>query len=91
MGPRHLSLLCHWRNYGLGWGLEREHCLGGGQLGLDQSQWRRLGAYIAQMTEVGEYPRIALGTVVMSTLVVATNRLVWRRLYTLAERRIRLD
>ncbi len=50
-----------------------------------------LGAYIAQMTEAGDYPRIALGIAVMSVLVVATNRLVWRPLYAYAERRTRLD
>ena len=50
-----------------------------------------LGAYIAQMTEAGDYPRIALGIAVMSVLVVATNRLLWRPLYAYAERRTRLD
>jgi NitT/TauT family transport system permease protein len=50
-----------------------------------------LGAYIAQMTEAGDYPRIALGIAVMSVLVIATNRLLWRPLYALAERRTRLD
>jgi NitT/TauT family transport system permease protein len=50
-----------------------------------------LGAYIAQMTEAGDFPRIALGIAVMSVLVVATNRLVWRPLYAYAERRTRLD
>jgi NitT/TauT family transport system permease protein len=50
-----------------------------------------LGAYIAQMTEAGDYPRIALGVAVMSVLVVAMNRLLWRPLYAYAERRTRLD
>jgi NitT/TauT family transport system permease protein len=50
-----------------------------------------LGAYIAQMTEAGDYPRIALGIAVMSVLVVATNRLLWRPLYAYAERRSRLN
>ncbi|MGD0023196.1 MAG: ABC transporter permease subunit [Xanthobacteraceae bacterium] len=50
-----------------------------------------LGAYIAQMTEAGDYPRIALGIAVMSVLVVAVNRLLWRPLYAFAERRTRLD
>ena len=50
-----------------------------------------LGAYIAQMTEAGDYPRIALGIAVMSVLVIATNRLFWRPLYVYAERRTRLD
>jgi len=50
-----------------------------------------LGAYIAQMTETGDYPRIALGVAVMSVLVIAMNRLLWRPLYVFAERRTRLD
>ncbi|MDE2285488.1 MAG: ABC transporter permease subunit, partial [Hyphomicrobiales bacterium] len=50
-----------------------------------------LGAYIAQMTKAGDYPRIALGIAVMSVLVVAMNRLLWRPLYAYAERRTRLD
>ncbi|HVX77022.1 MAG TPA: ABC transporter permease subunit [Bradyrhizobium sp.] len=50
-----------------------------------------LGAYIARMTEAGDYPRIALGIAVMSALVVAMNRLLWRPLYAYAERHSRLD
>ena len=50
-----------------------------------------LGAYIAQTTAAGDYPRIALGIAVMSLMVIATNRLVWRPLYAYAERRMRLD
>jgi len=50
-----------------------------------------LGAYIAQMTEAGDYPRIALGIATMSVLVVGMNRLLWRPLYAYAERRTRLD
>jgi len=50
-----------------------------------------LGAYIEQMTQAGDYPHIALGIGMMSLLVVAMNRLLWRPLYALAERRTRLD
>jgi NitT/TauT family transport system permease protein len=50
-----------------------------------------LGAYIAQMTEAGDFARIALGIAVMSVLVVSMNRLIWRPLYAFAERRTRLD
>jgi NitT/TauT family transport system permease protein len=50
-----------------------------------------LGAFIANATEAGDYPRVVLGIAVMSVLVVATNRLVWRPLYGLAERRFRLN
>ncbi len=50
-----------------------------------------LGAYIARMTEAGDFPRIALGIAVMSVLVIAMNRLLWRPLYAFAEHRARLD
>ncbi|GAB2656363.1 ABC transporter permease [Nocardia goodfellowii] len=49
-----------------------------------------LGAYIAQATSAGSGPRILIGILVMSVYVVALNRLVWRRLYALAERRYSL-
>jgi NitT/TauT family transport system permease protein len=50
-----------------------------------------LGAYIAEMTEAGDYAHIALGIAVMSMLVVGMNRLLWRPLYAFAERRTRLN
>jgi NitT/TauT family transport system permease protein len=50
-----------------------------------------LGAYIAEMTEAGDYSRIALGVAMMSAFVVVINVLVWRPLYAFAERRTRLD
>ncbi len=52
---------------------------------------RGLGAYIAKATGAGDYPRVALGIAVMSVLVVALNRVLWRPLYALAERHFRLD
>ncbi len=50
-----------------------------------------LGAYIARATENGDYPRVVLGIAVMSLFVVAFNRLLWRPLYSVAERRFRLS
>jgi NitT/TauT family transport system permease protein len=50
-----------------------------------------LGAYIAHMTQAGDYPRIALGVAMMSVMVIAMNRGLWRPLYAFAERRTRLD
>ena len=50
-----------------------------------------LGAYIAQTTADGDYPKIVLGVAVMSLFVTIFNRLLWRRLYTYAEERLRLD
>jgi NitT/TauT family transport system permease protein len=49
-----------------------------------------LGAYIYQATATGDFPKILVGIAVMSIYVVLTNRLLWRRLYTLAERRYSL-
>ena len=45
---------------------------------------------MAQVTGTGDWPRITLGVGMMSLYVVGLNRLVWRRLYTLAETRYRL-
>jgi NitT/TauT family transport system permease protein len=50
-----------------------------------------LGAYIAEETAAGDYPRIALGIAVMSVMVILMNRLLWRPMYAFAERRTRLD
>ncbi|TLH64465.1 ABC transporter permease subunit (plasmid) [Mycolicibacterium aubagnense] len=50
-----------------------------------------LGAYIADNTYRGDFPRIVLGVAVMSVMVIAMNRAFWRPLYALAERRTRLD
>ena len=49
-----------------------------------------LGAYIAQATAGGHFAKILVGIVVMSIYVVVVNRLVWRRLYGLAETRYSL-
>ncbi|HWI25403.1 MAG TPA: ABC transporter permease subunit [Stellaceae bacterium] len=50
-----------------------------------------IGAYIAQATDKGDFPRIALGICVLCLYVLLLNRLLWRRLYVLAEERLRLD
>ncbi|MEX8493221.1 ABC transporter permease [Sphaerotilus sp.] len=47
-----------------------------------------LGSYIARMTAIGDFPRIALGIGVMCVFVMGMNHLVWRRLYRLAEDRL---
>jgi len=49
-----------------------------------------LGAYIAQAATVGDFPKVLIGVAVMSVYVVGLNRLVWRRLYRLAETRYSL-
>ncbi len=50
-----------------------------------------LGAYIAEATVAGDYPRIVLGIAVMSLFVVLLNRLFWRPLYAIAASRLRID
>jgi NitT/TauT family transport system permease protein len=50
-----------------------------------------IGAYIAKATADGDFPKIVLGVAVMSIFVIMFNRLLWRPLYGLAERRLRLD
>ncbi|RTL55795.1 MAG: ABC transporter permease subunit [Rhodocyclaceae bacterium] len=47
-----------------------------------------IGSYIAEMTAIGDFPRIALGIGVMSVFVMGFNHFVWRRLYRLAENRL---
>jgi len=49
-----------------------------------------LGAYIADATSKGDWPRIVLGVGLMSIFVVGLNRLVWRPLYDLAQRRYQI-
>ncbi|PVZ39178.1 ABC transporter permease subunit [Pseudomonas sp. CC120222-01a] len=46
-----------------------------------------LGSYIKQMTDAGDFHRIALGIGVMCIYVMLLNRFFWRRLYLLAENR----
>jgi NitT/TauT family transport system permease protein len=50
-----------------------------------------LGAYIADATELGDWPRIALGVGMMALVVVLLNRTVWNRLYNLAIRKYSLS
>ncbi|MFI4999558.1 MAG: ABC transporter permease [Reyranellales bacterium] len=50
-----------------------------------------LGSYIADASAAGDYPRVVLGICVMSVMVVTCNRILWRPLYLLAERRFRLE
>ena len=52
---------------------------------------RGLGAYIANATEAGDYHRVVLGIGVMCVFVVTLNRALWRRLYVLADRRLRIQ
>ncbi|MCM8740215.1 ABC transporter permease [Pseudomonas koreensis] len=59
--------------------------------GQDKVVAHGLGAYIAQTTAAGDFPKITLGVVVMAVFVVAFNRLVWRPMYAVAENKLRLN
>ncbi|EZI29014.1 ABC transporter permease subunit [Pseudomonas extremaustralis] len=59
--------------------------------GQDNVVAHGLGAYIAQTTAAGDFPKITLGVVVMSIFVVAFNRAVWRPMYAMAENKLRLN
>jgi len=47
-----------------------------------------LGSYIAQATAAGATARVALGMAAMSAFVIAFNRIVWRPMYSYAQRRL---
>ena len=59
--------------------------------GNDTVSAHGIGAYIAEATAAGDYPRIVLGVAVMSLFVIVFNRSLWRPLARLAERRFRLE
>ena len=50
-----------------------------------------LGATISQATDAGNFNLLLAATIMMAATVVTINRLVWRRLYALAETRFRLE
>ncbi len=50
-----------------------------------------LGATISQATDSGDFHLLLIATMIMAATVVTINRLVWRRLYALAETRFRLE
>jgi NitT/TauT family transport system permease protein len=50
-----------------------------------------LGATISRATDAGNFELLLVATIVMVALVVAMNRLVWKRLYRLAESRFKLE
>jgi NitT/TauT family transport system permease protein len=50
-----------------------------------------LGAQIDAATDSGRFAMLLLATIMISLMVVTMNRLVWRRLYRLAETRYKLE
>ena len=59
--------------------------------GGETNQVTGLGALITSSTADGDYALLLAATLTMIVLVVAINRLVWRRLYRIAEDRFRMD
>jgi NitT/TauT family transport system permease protein len=53
-------------------------------------QTHGLGAQISAAAAAADFPRLAASILVMSTIVVAFNRTVWRQFYRLAEQRFSL-
>ena len=50
-----------------------------------------LGAVVSEAADKGNYPVLLVATMLMALIVLTINRLLWRRLYTLASTRYRLD
>ncbi len=50
-----------------------------------------LGAYITHFSRLGNFPQIALGTIMMCLFVLVINRIIWRPLYNLATERFRAE
>ncbi|MDI9549504.1 MAG: ABC transporter permease subunit [Chloroflexota bacterium] len=61
------------------------------EFGGDTFSIRGIGSVIAGATASGDYPLLLAATLGMIVAVVAINRLVWRRLYLLAEKRYRME
>jgi len=50
-----------------------------------------IGSLIAQATAVGDYPLLLAATLAMIMAVILVNRVLWRRLYNLAEEKYRME
>jgi len=50
-----------------------------------------LGEYIQANTIDGDFPKLALGTVIMCIYVLLFNHLIWRPLYSMAQKRFNLN
>ena len=61
------------------------------EFGGEISRVTGLGALITSATAEGNYALLLASTLTMIVLVVSINRLVWRRLYRIAEYRFRMD
>jgi NitT/TauT family transport system permease protein len=61
------------------------------EFGGEISHVTGLGALITSATASGDYALLLASTLTMILLVVTINRLVWRRMYRIAEDRFRMD
>lgn len=59
--------------------------------GVVKLQATGLGAYIAQYSAQGDFPRLVLGTLIMSIIVLIVNRIFWRPLYNVAVERFQAE
>ena len=50
-----------------------------------------LGAVVSGAADQGSYPVLLVATILMAIIVLTINRLVWRRLYTLASTKFKLE
>jgi NitT/TauT family transport system permease protein len=50
-----------------------------------------LGSTISQASDAGHFHVLLAATLIMATVVVLINRLVWRRMYRLASTRFKLE
>jgi len=58
--------------------------------GGETMKTRGLGSLISESTVTGNFGLLLVSTVVMAILVVSINRLVWKRMFTLAQEKYRL-
>ena len=61
------------------------------EFGGEVTQVVGLGSLISTSTARGNYPLLLAATLTMVVMVVLINRLVWRRLFRVAETRYRMD
>lgn len=50
-----------------------------------------LGALISDATNKGDFPMLILSTIVMCIVVVTFNKLIWKRLYNLAQEKYKIE
>jgi len=50
-----------------------------------------LGSIISRVADMGNFPALLAGTIVMASIVVTVNRMLWRRLYALASGRFSVN